>query len=90
MGISIARPALLVYRDLDSITELTCPVCLKSFENIKRNEGWVTSHFSPLEFSCILGFLLHASSGTWDDVGRASGITDYSQIEAITLYSEFF
>lgn len=89
MGISIIHLPLLVYIDLHSIVELPYPVCLKFFENIKNNKNWVISHIYPLEFSCILGVLLEASSETWKDVQKSSSGTHHPQIEAIAPSSEF-
>ena len=68
---------MLVAVDLDSVMELTCPICLKLFENIKKNKGWASSHLCPLEFSHILDILLEASYETWQDVGRLPSGTDH-------------
>lgn len=89
MDVSITHQTLLVYIDLDSIMELTYPVCLKFFENIKNNKSWVTSHRYPLECSCILGTLLEASSQSWKNARRFFSVTDHFQTEAINLSSAF-
>ena len=68
--------------------ELTYPVCLKLFENIKKNKGWASSHLCPLEFSHILDIVLEASYETWQDVGRLSSGTDHLQVERIILSSK--
>lgn len=54
MDVSITHLTLLVYIDLDSVMELTYPVCLKLFENIKNNKDWATNLPSPT------GILLHS------------------------------
>lgn len=64
MDVSITHLPLLVYIDLDSIMELTYPVCLKFFENIKNNTCWVTAHLYPLGFSFILSILSEVSGET--------------------------
>lgn len=90
MNGSITQLTLLVHTDLDSITELTCPVCLTFFENIKNNKHWVTSHLSPRKFSFILGILLAARSETHKKIGRLPNVTDHSQTEAFTASSKYF
>ena len=57
--------------------ELTYPVCLKLFENIKKNKGWATFHLCPLKLSHFLDILLKASYETWQDVGRLPSGTDH-------------
>lgn len=78
MAASIIHHTPLVCIDLNSITELTYPVCLKFFENIQNNKCWATFPLYPLELSFILSIVLEGRGKAQRDVGRLFSITDHS------------
>lgn len=70
MDVSITHLTLPIYIDLDSIMELTYPVSLKFFENIKNNKTGLLLTFTHWNALAFLVTLLEASGQTWKNAGK--------------------
>lgn len=56
VDVSITYLTLLVYREWNSIMELTYPVWITFLEDTGNDKDEVTSHLSPLKFLCFLWY----------------------------------